>query len=110
VSLKIRRPQGLTSSSLVSGTSEVVEEFRVVVDASGEQNRRGRYLGASPKSRPLPREPPRLLRVDEAAELLTISGRHLRGLIARGEVNVVRLGRCVRIPRAEVDRLCAGGG
>jgi excisionase family DNA binding protein len=42
--------------------------------------------------------------------LLTISGRHLRGLIARGEVNVVRLGRCVRIPRAEVDRLCAGGG
>jgi hypothetical protein len=38
----------------------------------------------------------------------TISPRHLRELIARGLVAVVRLGRCTRVPRSEVDRLCGG--
>lgn len=52
-------------------------------------------------------ELPRLLRVVEAAALLAISRRHLAALIALGDVNVVRLGRCVRVPRAEVHRLCA---
>jgi excisionase family DNA binding protein len=52
-------------------------------------------------------ELPRLLRVVEAAALLAISRRHLAALIALGDVNVVRLGRCVRVRRAEVHRLCA---
>jgi excisionase family DNA binding protein len=65
-------------------------------------------LGAWRPWRPLPSEPPRLLRVVEAAGLLAISRRHLTTLIALGDVNVVRPGRCVRAPRAEVDRLCAG--
>jgi excisionase family DNA binding protein len=45
--------------------------------------------------------------VVEAAALLAISRRHLAALIALGDVNVVRLGRCVRVRRAEVHRLCA---
>jgi len=47
--------------------------------------------------------------VVEAAALLAISRRHLATLIARGEVSVARLGKCVRVPRAEVDRLCIAG-
>ena len=105
--LKIRRSQGLTSSSLVSGTSEVVEEFGGFDDEGPK--RRGRYLGASRFRRAPGTELPRLLRVVEAAALLAISRRHLATLIARGEVSVARLGKCVRVPRAEVDRLCIAG-
>jgi excisionase family DNA binding protein len=45
------------------------------------------------------------LTVKEAAELLSISvsGMHLR--IARREISVVRLGKLVRMPKTEVDRL-----
>jgi excisionase family DNA binding protein len=45
------------------------------------------------------------LRVKEAAELLSISVSGMRMTIARGEVSVVRLGRLVRVPKTEVDRL-----
>jgi excisionase family DNA binding protein len=38
--------------------------------------------------------------------MLAISARHPRELVARAEVRIVRLGRCVRVPRAEVERLC----
>jgi hypothetical protein len=42
--LKIRRWQRLTSSSLVSGTSEVVEEFgEVGTDGNGDSKWPGRY-------------------------------------------------------------------
>jgi excisionase family DNA binding protein len=57
---------------------------------------------------PVLTEPPRLLRIADAAAQLTISERHLRELVARGEVRAIRIGRCVRIPRAEIDRLCEG--
>jgi excisionase family DNA binding protein len=67
--------------------------------------RGGRYPGAYGFQRAMS-EPARLLRVDEAAAMLAISGRHLREMIAQQQVRVVRLGRCVRIPRGEVTRLC----
>jgi excisionase family DNA binding protein len=46
------------------------------------------------------------LRVEQAAALLAISPRHLRDLCSRGQIRVVRLGKCVRIPRSEIARLC----
>lgn len=45
-----------------------------------------------------------LLRVDEAAKLLSISRSLLYELLAAGNIKVVRIGRAVRIPRAELDR------
>jgi hypothetical protein len=45
--LKIRRPQGLTSSSLVSGTIAVVEEFGDFTDGVlSPSEQRGRYPSA----------------------------------------------------------------
>jgi len=49
-----------------------------------------------------------LLRVAEAAELLSISRSSLYQLMASGEVRTVRLGRTVRIPRGELERLAGG--
>jgi excisionase family DNA binding protein len=54
-------------------------------------------------------EPPPLLSVDQVAGTLAISSRHLRNLIAKGEVRAIRLGRAVRVPRAEVDRIVGIG-
>ena len=48
---------------------------------------------------------PLLLRVTEAAELLGISRSSLYQLLATGRLKAVRLGRTVRIPRREVDRI-----
>jgi excisionase family DNA binding protein len=50
-----------------------------------------------------------LLTVAETADQLRISIRGLRRWIASGEVEVVRLGRAVRIRRSEVGRLSATG-
>jgi excisionase family DNA binding protein len=49
-----------------------------------------------------------LLRVAEAAEVLAISRSSLYQLVAAGEVRTVRLGRAVRIPKAELERLASG--
>ena len=46
-----------------------------------------------------------LLRVAEAAEVLAISRSSLYQLMSAGEVRTVRLGRTVRIPRQELERL-----
>jgi hypothetical protein len=63
------------SSSLVSGTSQVVEEFGAAsYGAPTPLEPRGRYLGAYRFPRPSA-EPPRLLRIDDAAGALTISSR-----------------------------------
>ncbi len=50
----------------------------------------------------------RLLKVHEAAERLAISQKHLRRLIAQGRLRAVRLGRAVRVPEAELERLADG--
>jgi excisionase family DNA binding protein len=49
-----------------------------------------------------------LLRVAEAAEVLAISRSSLYQLMSSGEVRTVRLGRTVRIPRRELERLASG--
>jgi excisionase family DNA binding protein len=53
--------------------------------------------------------PSPFLTLTEASELLKISDRSLRKLIALGEVRAVKLGRrIVRVPITEIDRLLAG--
>ncbi len=51
-----------------------------------------------------PTSPRILLRVHEAAELLGLSRAMLYQMLAAGQpIPVVRIGRCVRIPRAELE-------
>ena len=50
-----------------------------------------------------------LLRVDEAAAILKVSSKTVRRLLAQGDLKAVRVGRLVRIPSSEIDRLIAGG-
>lgn len=52
-----------------------------------------------------PTSVPELLTLAEAAELLRISGRHLRRVRLIGRVRTVHLGRRVLVPRREVHRL-----
>ena len=49
------------------------------------------------------------LRVDEAAAILKVSSKTVRRLFGRGDLKAVRIGRLVRIPFSEIDRLIAGG-
>ena len=71
--------------------------------------------GAPPVFQPAPATParndlgPLVLRVTEAAALLGLSRSTLYQLIGSGRVRVVRLGRTVRIPRQELERLAGGG-
>jgi excisionase family DNA binding protein len=50
-----------------------------------------------------------LLTAPQVAELLNISPRTVRRLIARGELAVVRIGRSVRIRAAALELLMLGG-
>lgn len=50
----------------------------------------------------------RLLTVREAAERLSLSPRQVRRLIAWGQLRAVRLGRAVRVPEGELERLAEG--
>ena len=52
--------------------------------------------------------PRRLLTVAEVADLLKISRRHVRRLIADGRLHVIRLGRAVRIRPESVAALVVG--
>lgn len=45
-----------------------------------------------------------LLRAEEAAELLGVGRTKVYELIGRGEMPVVRIGRCLRIPRRTLDQ------
>lgn len=45
------------------------------------------------------------LTVKEAAEVLSVSLAGMRLRIARREISVVRLGRLIRVPKTELDRL-----
>ena len=53
---------------------------------------------------------PALLHVDDAAATLQVSSKTVRRLVARGDLKAVRIGRSVRIPSSEIDRLIADGG
>ena len=48
-----------------------------------------------------------LLRIDETAAILKVSSKTVQRLLARGDLRAVRIGRLVRIPSAEIDRLIA---
>lgn len=42
--------------------------------------------------------------VDETAEIFEISRAHAYAVVAKGDIGSVRIGRSIRIPRAEVVR------
>lgn len=57
---------------------------------------------------PPQRQPGRPWTVDEAAEFLTVSGKHLRRQIELGEVRATRIGKRIIVPDSEVRRLAEG--
>ena len=57
---------------------------------------------------PLPPADPTFLTHDAPAKLLQVSTRTVRRLIASGRIGALRIGRAVRIPHAEIDRLVLG--
>jgi len=73
---------------------------------SGEAEGPGTSLALVPGPRPAVDAPapcePLLLRPVEAARLLGIGRSKLFEMLARQELPVIRLGRCVRIPRREL--------
>lgn len=52
--------------------------------------------------------PQQLLTVPEVCAELRIGQTLLRALIRRGDIRAVRLGRLIRIPRSEVERIVSG--
>jgi excisionase family DNA binding protein len=48
---------------------------------------------------------PLLLRVNDAAERLGVSRTTLYGLIGKGDLRVIRIGRSIRVPWQELERL-----
>jgi excisionase family DNA binding protein len=51
----------------------------------------------------------KLVRVPEAAELLSISPKTLWAYVAARKIDTVRIGRSVRIPTSAIDRLIDEG-
>lgn len=51
----------------------------------------------------------KLLKVPEAAEVLALSQKTVWQWIGMRRIGVVRLGRAVRVPQAEIDRLMEEG-
>ncbi len=52
---------------------------------------------------------PRLLTISEAAESLNVKERYIRHLIAHKRIDVIKIGRLVRIPEEAVDSLLVIG-
>jgi excisionase family DNA binding protein len=50
---------------------------------------------------------PQLYRVDEAANQLSVGRTFLWGLISKGEIRAVKVGRATRIPASEIRRFVA---
>lgn len=75
---------------------------------SGEAEGPGTSLDLVPGLRPTASAPPQveplLVRPVEAARLLGIGRSKLFEMLARNELPVLRIGRCVRIPRDELRR------
>lgn len=53
--------------------------------------------------------PAKLLKVPEAAEMLTLSPKTMWQWVGERRIAVVRLGRAVRIPLSEIERLMEEG-
>jgi len=51
---------------------------------------------------------PVLLRVNDAAERLGVSRTTLYALIGKGDLRVIRIGRSIRVPWHELERLAYG--
>lgn len=51
-----------------------------------------------------------LLTTNEAADVLRCCTKTITNLIARGQLKAVRLGKAVRVERAELERFIADGG
>jgi excisionase family DNA binding protein len=51
-----------------------------------------------------------LLTTPEAADVLRCCAKTITNLIARGQLKAVRLGKAVRVERAELERFIAAGG
>lgn len=62
-------------------------------------------MGGSELARELVADLPALLSPDQAAEFWGVSTRTLRRWEAAGRLRVVRVGRVLRIPRTEIERL-----
>jgi excisionase family DNA binding protein len=52
---------------------------------------------------------PAFLRKREFANEVRCSLKHVHNLIMRGELRAIRIGRAIRIPRSELERLLEGG-
>lgn len=52
----------------------------------------------------------RVYTIGEVGTILSLSRRSIHRLIARGDLEVIRLGRAVRIPVASIDALVEKGG
>jgi excisionase family DNA binding protein len=50
---------------------------------------------------------PILLRIEDAAGLLSVSRTTLYQLLSQGELKTIHIGRAVRVPRAELERWLA---
>jgi excisionase family DNA binding protein len=53
--------------------------------------------------------PAKLLKVPEAAEMLALSQKTIWQRIGERRIGVIRLGRAVRVPQTEIDRLMQEG-
>jgi excisionase family DNA binding protein len=53
--------------------------------------------------------PSRMLTVLEAADRLNVKERYIRYLIAEGRIDIVKIGRLVRIPEQAIEDLVAVG-
>jgi excisionase family DNA binding protein len=55
-------------------------------------------------------EPPRCLRVDDAARVLNVGRSTVYDLIRTGRLRSIKIGRRRLVPREALDALIAGGG
>ena len=55
-------------------------------------------------------EPPRCLRVDDAARVLNVGRSTVYDLIRSGRLRSIKIGRRRLVPREALDALIAGGG
>ena len=51
----------------------------------------------------------RMLTIDEAADRLNVKARYIRYLIAEGRIDIVKIGRLVRIPEQTIEDLVTVG-